>query len=345
LGQIPDSVILSIARNIVYLSAVGRKDLGGDDWGDIFAAAVNGIHRKSSLGIDDITLGTTAWSAKTVKARNAVAESQVRLISGRNNVRYSFGNNDVFADIQTTGRQVLDIWNRRVEEATQSHPQLRTVVLIRNMTSFHFKVFEQPTAQFDPAEYTWRRNEEGNIEGYTIVGEVHAFTWQPNGGQFTILQQVRGSARPFQIRKPDPVDQEEILNNLGYSEDWVTLLGPRLIGLEITSRPANGDAYISGEIVTISVRFGDTVIVTGSPQVKLGIGKGDHHANYVSGSGASQLTFQYTTVPGDRDSRGIGIPKDSILLNGGTIGYANDRDSVIMHRAVKKNVAHKVRAV
>ena len=68
LGQIPDSVILSIASNIVYSSAVGRKDISGDDWGDIFAAAVNGAHLKSPLGVVDIALGNTAWSAKTVKS-------------------------------------------------------------------------------------------------------------------------------------------------------------------------------------------------------------------------------------------------------------------------------------
>ena len=69
LGQIPDSIILSVASNIVYLSAVGRKDLRGDDWGDVFAASVNGTHLKSPLGLADITLGNTAWSAKTVQSK------------------------------------------------------------------------------------------------------------------------------------------------------------------------------------------------------------------------------------------------------------------------------------
>lgn len=31
LGQIPDSIILSIASNIVYSSAVGRQDISGDE--------------------------------------------------------------------------------------------------------------------------------------------------------------------------------------------------------------------------------------------------------------------------------------------------------------------------
>ena len=224
LGQIPDSIILSIASNIVYLNAVGRSDLSGDDWGDIFAAALNGIHLKSPLGIVDIALDNTAWSAKTVKAKNPVTTDRVRLISGRNNVLYSFGNDDVFADIQKTVEQVLSIWNTRVEEATQQYPQLRTVVLVRDMDELEFKVFEQQTTQFDPANYVWKINKDKNLEGHNIQDGGHTFTWQPNGRQFTIIRQVSGSARSFGIRKPNALDPEEVLTNLGYDDSWVTFL-------------------------------------------------------------------------------------------------------------------------
>ena len=224
LGQIPDAIILSVASNIVYLNAIGRKDLSGDDWGDIFAAALNGTHLKSPLGIVDITLGNTGWSAKTVQARFPNNANRVRLISGRNNVLYSFGNQDVFSDLQKTGGQVLQIWNARIEEANQQYPQLRTIVLIRNMQTFQFKVFELPTTQFDPGDFFWRRNESSNLEGFTVDGEMHTFTWQPNGAQFTILRAVSGSARSFTIKKPDTQDPEQLLNTLGYSDDWVTFL-------------------------------------------------------------------------------------------------------------------------
>ena len=224
LGQIPDPIILSIAGNIVYSTAVGRKDLSGDDWGDIFAAAINGEHFRSPLGIADVGLGNTAWSAKTVKANNPAATNRVRLISGRNNVLYSFGNEDVFADIQKTGEQVLDIWNTRVGEATEHYPHLRTVVMIRNMDSFEFTVFEYTTSPFDPADYVWRRNARDNLEGYTRQGQVHTFTWQPDGSQFTIIRSVSGSARSFAIKSPDTIDPRQFLANLGYDETWVTFL-------------------------------------------------------------------------------------------------------------------------
>ena len=223
LGQIPDPVIQSIASNIVYSSAVGRSDISGDDWGDIFAAAVNGEHFKSPLGIADVALGNTAWSAKTVSSRNPVATERIRLISGRNAPVFSFGNDDPFADIQETGRQVLAIWNARVEEATTQYPNLRAVVLIRDMDGFRFKVFETQTSQFDPADYNWSLNARNNLEGRDIRG-VHTFTWQPHGAQFTIIRPVSGSARSFGVRKPGTLNPQQVLSSLGYSSNWVTFL-------------------------------------------------------------------------------------------------------------------------
>ena len=224
LGQMPDSIILSIASNIVYSSAVGRRDISGDDWGDIFAAAVNGTHLRSPLGVVDIALGNTAWSAKTVKSSNPISTNRVRLISGRNAPVFSFENQDSFSNIQETGNQVLQIWNSRVEEATQQYSQLRTIVLIRDMDMFQFKIFEQPTTQFDPADYVWRLNRRNNFEGHSVQDDTHVFTWQPHGSQFTIIRQVSGSARSFQVRKPDALETEELLKSIGYGADWVEFL-------------------------------------------------------------------------------------------------------------------------
>ena len=198
--------------------------MSGDDWGDVFAAALNAEHRQSPLGIADIILGNTAWSAKTVKSANPINARRVRLISARAAPVFSFGNDDPFADIQETGKQVVRIWNARVEEATQQYPHLRTIVLIRNMENLRFKLFEQSTTQFDPADYGWSLNKRNNLEGRSVEDDRHTFTWQPYGAQLTILRPVSGSARSFQVRKPDVTDPHEVLRNLGYSDDWVEFL-------------------------------------------------------------------------------------------------------------------------
>ena len=198
--------------------------MSGDDWGDIFAAAVNGEHFKTPLGIADIALGNTAWSAKTVSSRNPVAAASVRLISGRNAPVFSYGNDDPFADVQETGNQVLQIWNARVEEAAQQYPHLRTVVLMRDMGEFRFKIFETQTTQFDPADYNWIRNARDNLEGRAVQTGTHTFTWQPHGAQFTIIRPVSGSARAFEVRKPGALNPQQVLANIGYADDWITFL-------------------------------------------------------------------------------------------------------------------------
>ena len=225
LGQIPDSVIRSIASNIVYSSAVGRP-IRDTDWPDIFAAAVDGTHLNRPQGIVDVALGTTAWSAKTVGPGQVnAAGTHVRLISGRNDVQYSYGNQQPLSDVQETGNQVLRIWNGRVEEATQQYPQLRTIVLLRDMEQFQFKLFEHQTVQFDPADYTWRLNRSGrNLEARTIRGDVHSFTWQSGGTQFTIIQPIVGSARSFAVREPNRLNSQQFLENLGFDDSWVTFL-------------------------------------------------------------------------------------------------------------------------
>ena len=169
-------------------------------------------------------LGNTAWSAKTVKSANPVSTNRVRLISGRNAPVFSFGNDDPFADVQETGNQVLQIWNARVEEASQQYPQLRTVILMRDMEGFRFKIFETQTSQFDPADYRWGRNARNNLEGRAVQGGTHTFTWQPHGSQFTILRPVSGSARSFEVRKPGTLDPQQVLASLGYANNWVKFL-------------------------------------------------------------------------------------------------------------------------
>lgn len=217
---------MSVASNLVYLTATGQTRFEGGAWGDIFAAAINAEHLNSPLGIVDVALGDTAWSAKTVG--QPISRDPVRLISGRNDVQYSFGNTAPLLDPQETGSQVLQIWNARVEAAAQRYSHLRVVVLVRDTPILEYMIFEYIPVQFDPADYVWAPNRSGrNLEGRTVNGNIHTFTWQSGGGQFTILRPASGSARSFAIRPPQPIiriNPQGVLDTVGYSDDWVEFL-------------------------------------------------------------------------------------------------------------------------
>lgn len=118
INEIPQEIIKKVGKRLVYMLCVGRKDLTGDDWGNVFADAIGGTHLQSPIGIADVTFEKMAWSMKTVKTANPHRdEAAIRLISGRCSPDYSYGITDPHDDIQKIGRAVLNIWNERVNIA------------------------------------------------------------------------------------------------------------------------------------------------------------------------------------------------------------------------------------
>jgi hypothetical protein len=83
--------------------------------------------------------------------------------------------------------------------------------------------------------------------------------------------------------------------------------------------PADG-AYAAGQVLTFTVDASENVQVDtsgGTPRLVLDIGGSTVYANYVSGSGSSQLVFQYTVQAGDSDADGIAIT--GLQTHGGTL--------------------------
>jgi hypothetical protein len=76
--------------------------------------------------------------------------------------------------------------------------------------------------------------------------------------------------------------------------------------------------YLSGEYVSLTLKFSEIINITGTPRIQINIGTDSKFLEYDSGSGTDTLVFEYFTVPGDDDSNGITIG-NLIDLNGGTI--------------------------
>ena len=204
--------------------AIGHGDITGDDFGTIFAEAADGEHRLSPLGIADVVANGTAWSVKTIKAKRPSRQRRVRLISGRNSPDYSLGISNPRLRPADTGRAVLTVWNARVNESLDHHDELRVAILIRNMVTMEFTLFEQPAVQFPVSDYRWLFNKRGNLEGFDKATDEHCFTWQPHGSQFTIIRSVPGSARSFFINRTVPlVAPRHVLRLVRFNEDWISL--------------------------------------------------------------------------------------------------------------------------
>ena len=224
LGQIPNDVLREIGKQLIHRVAVGQSDISGDDFGEIFAAAVDGEHRNSPLGLADVLWKKCGWSAKTVNASKPFTQNRVRLISGRNSPDYSLGIENPHEDANATGQGVLTVWNARLDSAKTVCDELRVVVLVRNVEARQFAIFEEEPVRFSLGDFNWTFNKNGNLEGKEISSGLHRFTWQPHGSQFTIIRDVPGSVRHFSIPKSVPsIAPDAVLRAIKFSPDWVTI--------------------------------------------------------------------------------------------------------------------------
>ena len=224
LGCIPHEMVVAIGQGIVYNHLIGQTDISGDGWAKIFARAVSGIHEKTPQAGPAVIRHDCAWLTKTVKPIAGPFDiGQIRLISGRNSPFHDFGITDPFADVQQTGEAVLRIWNNRIQDAIGRIDDLRTAVLMRDMENFRFALFESETEIFEPVDYRWRLNSRNNFEGVHQSNDCHTFTWQPHGGQFTIIRQVPDSVIQFSIRKPPKLNFEQTLKQVCFDESWVAM--------------------------------------------------------------------------------------------------------------------------
>ena len=223
LNVIPPEIITKMGGYLVYLLYIGSKDVSGNDWGDAFADSIGGIHLDSPVGIADVVLDKNCWSAKTVKVKDPFSISSVRLISGRCSPDYSYGITDPHKDVQKTGEAVLNIWNERINIATDHYSSVRTAVLVRSYDCLSYRLFEEDTQRFRTTDYHWEVNSNGNLIGLDR-NERACFTWQPHGSQFTIHTEVPESAVKFQIKQPPTISKTDVLKVVEFDESWVQII-------------------------------------------------------------------------------------------------------------------------
>jgi len=217
------SVIDEICKRVVHLKTVGHADMTGDEFTRIFADSIDGTSFGKPVGIADVAWNGCGWSVKTVKHRYPLRQTRVRLISGRNSPVYSSGITNPFADLQATGESVLKIYNARIHAANWDHSDMRMLVLVRNMASQEFLMYERPISPYLTNSYRWEKNKQGNLQGYD--GDRHAFTWQPHGSQFTIIDPVPAGAARFRIgREPAKITLEQAVELSRFKSDWVEIL-------------------------------------------------------------------------------------------------------------------------
>ncbi|MDN4712180.1 hypothetical protein QYZ44_25815 [Vibrio parahaemolyticus] len=157
LGELTEECLLSICKSLAYQMAVGDKDLSGEKWEQIFAKGIEGINLSRPLGLADVVKDSFSWSVKTLKVANPHKASKVRIISGRNNVNYSYGIENPLEDIETTGEAVLSIFNERLKTAKSEYKDLTHSILVRSPNFNEFTYFEKEAEIIDPKTISWEK--------------------------------------------------------------------------------------------------------------------------------------------------------------------------------------------
>lgn len=148
-----------------------------------------------------------------------------RLISGRNSPVYSFGDREVSeCNPNELGEKILAIWNERVAAVRKFFKHVRTIVLVKSNDLLELAVFEFDTTIYPADQFMWKWNERNNLEGYEKPSNLHKFTWQPHGSQFTIIENVPKDRLALRIKQPPKLDSNAILKALKFNSSWIEVL-------------------------------------------------------------------------------------------------------------------------
>ena len=110
---------------------------------------------------------------------------------------------------------------------------------------------------------------------------------------------------------------------------------PYVADVDRESAPAGG-LYETGDTITVSVTFSETVDVTGAPRLPLDIGGTTRHATAAAVMDSTVVDFTYVVQDDDYDEDGFDISESTLELNGGKIKRAGDDtvDADLAHPSV-----------
>lgn len=138
---------------------------------------------------------------------------------------YSFGDREVSeCNPNELGEKILAIWNERVAAVRKFLKHVRTIVLVKSNDLLELAVFEFDTTIYPADQFMWKWNERNNLEGYEKPSNLHKFTWQPHGSQFTIIENVPKDRLALRIKQPPKLDSNAILKALKFNSSWIEIL-------------------------------------------------------------------------------------------------------------------------
>ena len=153
---------------------------------------------------------------------------------------------------------------------------------------------------------------------------------------------IRVSYRPGTNPIQDAAGNDALgLSNVRVTNNTGDTTAPEVSTIAITSRPERNATYAAGEEIEVTVTFSETVVVTGTPRLRLNVGGVSRTAAYRSGAGAGAV-FIYRVADGEGDADGVSIEANSLT---GTIRDGANNNALLTHDGVAADAGHKVDGV
>ena len=191
-----------------------------------------------------------------------------------------------------------------------------------------------------------------------VDGGTEADIASTNSSTYDLVAADQGKTIKVKVSFTDDASHAETLTSAATATVVAAPTAPMVTDADVTSTPAAGDTYGTGEMIKFTVTFDQAVTVTGAPEFEFCLGTTStmscdvgttpparRRAALSSGSGTTALVFGYTVVVGDVDDHGIWIGNQdrTIKLEGGTIqGTVGGLNAVLTHAEEGEKTGHKV---
>ena len=192
-----------------------------------------------------------------------------------------------------------------------------------------------------------------------VDGTDEADIASANSSTYILVDADLGKTLKVRVTFDDDLGHTETLTSAATATVGAVATAPTVSTVAVTSSPASGDTYGTGEMIQFTVTFDQDVTVTGTPEFEFCLGNSDggsctdgsppparRRVALSSGSGTTALVFSYTVVAGDMDDNGIWIGNHdrTIKLDTGDAirGTVGGLDAVLTHPSGGAQTGRKV---
>ena len=254
------------------------------------------------------------------------------------------GDYEVTVEVSDGANPVEAVFTVRLEDVDDTAPALSSASVNGATLTLTYGEALDPSSRPAASDFTVAGgNSARTVSNVAVSGQAVTLTLDPavEHGETGIRVSYRPGTNPIQDAAGNDalgLSNERVTNNTGDTT------APTVRTVAITSRPERNATYAAGKEIEVTVTFSETVVVTGTPGLRLNAGGVSRTAAYRSGTGAAAV-FVYMVADGESDADGVSIDANSLTLNGGRIRDGANNNALLTHDGLAANAGHKVDGV